>query len=201
MTKYNVHIYREMRLVFQDIEAETPEQAAETCRDFPAEEACGPAVDCDGETFSALVDVQGDLDCSRSVTVDFPPERQRKAAPALLEALTLCWEQLSLWVVDIESCDLSPEDDAALTKGCSAIAEAKADGISRPPTVLVEVIGGIAKVTATPCGINAVIVDWDTVEIGDDNYVRSVIDEVKGSSLEESVKADLLVTLEQRLTV
>ena len=55
------------------------------------------------------------------------------AAPELLEALKLCWQQLSLWVADTESCDLSPEDDEALAKACDAIAQAEAAGITLAP--------------------------------------------------------------------
>ena len=35
MTNYNIHIYREIRLVFRDIKAETPEAAAAIARDRP----------------------------------------------------------------------------------------------------------------------------------------------------------------------
>jgi hypothetical protein len=96
MTIYNVHIYREMRLLFQDIAADSPEQAAESCSEFPEDAACGSAVDCDGETFAALVDVQGDYDHSQSVMIDLEPERMRRAAPALLAACRLVvdrWER------------------------------------------------------------------------------------------------------------
>src|SRR4051794_31531924 len=59
MTTYNVHIYREMRLVFGGIRAESHEAAATIARDKPTEHADDIA-DCDGETFYACVDVQGD---------------------------------------------------------------------------------------------------------------------------------------------
>ena len=99
MTLYNVHLYREMRLVFLDIEADSPEEAAEACREFPDEAACGAAVDCDGETFAALVDVQGDFEHAHSVVIDFEAERIRKAAPNLLAALKVS-EGIVHWALD-----------------------------------------------------------------------------------------------------
>jgi hypothetical protein len=86
MTKYNVHIYREMRLFFPGIEATTPEEAANFAGDKPTYEA-EYTEDCDGENLSALVDVVGDDEFSQSATIDFEPERTRKAAPRLIEAL------------------------------------------------------------------------------------------------------------------
>ena len=90
MTKlYNVHLYREMRLYFQDIKADSPQQAAEACKDFPCDEAAGEAFDCDGETFAALVDAQGDFDHSESITIDFEAERSRKAGQAAVALLEM----------------------------------------------------------------------------------------------------------------
>jgi hypothetical protein len=42
----------------------------------------------------------------------------------LHEALSLCWHQLSLWVRDVETCDLSPEDAEALEKANAVLAKA-----------------------------------------------------------------------------
>ena len=86
MTQYNVHIYREMKLLFNRIEADTPETAAAKARDKLTGDA-DDIDDCDGETFAALVDVVGDERYEHSVTIDFEPERLRKAAPTLHEAL------------------------------------------------------------------------------------------------------------------
>ena len=121
MTNYIVHIYREMRLVFEGIEADTPEAAAAIARD----KLTGDADDiesCDGETFAALVDVAGDKEYGQSRTIDFEPERQRKAAPKLLAA---CRMVVDRW----EGGDL-----AEAARACSAaIAEAKADGFPSNP--------------------------------------------------------------------
>ena len=93
MTTYNVHIYREMRLVFGGIEAASPEEAAAIARDKLTEDA-DDFDDCDGETFCALVDVQGDEQHEQSRFIDFEPEQLRLAAPKLLEACHMvidCW--------------------------------------------------------------------------------------------------------------
>src|SRR5947209_4970481 len=76
MTRYNVHVYREMRLVFEGIEARG--RASAEADDIDAS---------DGETFAALVDVVGDEDFRHSQMLDFETERLRRAAPLLLEAL------------------------------------------------------------------------------------------------------------------
>jgi hypothetical protein len=86
MTKYNVHIYREMRLTFAGIEAETSEIAAAIARETPTGDA-DDIEDCEGETLTALVDLAGADDFAQSVTIEFEGQRMRKAAPDLLEAL------------------------------------------------------------------------------------------------------------------
>ena len=81
MTIHNVRIYREMRLVFGGIEAESPEAAALFARGKPTDEA-DSIDDCEGENLAALVDLAGDEDYEHSQFIDFEPERIRKAAPA-----------------------------------------------------------------------------------------------------------------------
>jgi hypothetical protein len=88
MTMYNVHIYREMRLNFQGIEADTHAAAAAIAHDKPTSEA-DEINDCEGESLAALVDVQGDEDYGQSCVIDFEGVRERKATPALLEACEL----------------------------------------------------------------------------------------------------------------
>lgn len=92
MTLYNVHLYREMRLHFPGITADTPEQAARFAADKPTAEA-EYTEDCEGDNLAALIDVAGDDEFTQSVTIDFEPERLRKAAPELLEALETLAEQ------------------------------------------------------------------------------------------------------------
>jgi len=86
MTFYNVHIYREIRLTYESIEADTAHAAAAIALDMSVG-AADDIDDCDGESFAALVDVAGDEEHGHSVTIDFEPERMRKVAAKLLEAL------------------------------------------------------------------------------------------------------------------
>jgi hypothetical protein len=129
MTLYNVHIYREMRLVYEGVEAETHEAAATIARDKPTGDADG-IDDCEGESFSALVDVQGDEDYAQSRMIDFETERQRKAARKLLAALESLADQAD------EDC---PEEHRsrhfrdALEEARDAIADAEAAGIVPEP--------------------------------------------------------------------
>jgi hypothetical protein len=118
MTTYNVHMYREMRVIFGGIEAETPEAAAAIARDKPTEDAAD-IEDCNGDNLAALIDVAGDEDYSQSVTIDFEAERTRKAAATLLAACRMVVER---W----ETGDL-----AEAARMCqSAIAEAAAANIT-----------------------------------------------------------------------
>jgi hypothetical protein len=106
-----------MRLVFDGIEAETPETAAAIARDMLTRDAV-EIDDCEGMTLSALVDVDGDEECEHSVVIDFEEERQRKAAPVLLAA---CRMVVARW----EHGDL-----AEAARACSdAIVAAEAAGI------------------------------------------------------------------------
>ena len=122
MTLYNVHIYREMRLLFGGIDAETPEAAALIARDKPTEEA-DSVNDCNGDDLSALVDEAGDEEYERSVAIDFEVERQRQAASRMLEALRAFVEADSL----AEQCgEWKWENlDHAFALARSAIAEAE----------------------------------------------------------------------------
>jgi hypothetical protein len=61
MNTYNVHIYREMRLYFPGIRADSHEAAARIAADKCTEEA-NFIEDCQGENLIALVDVQGDAE-------------------------------------------------------------------------------------------------------------------------------------------
>ena len=85
MPIYNVHVYREMRLRFDDVEAAGPEEAAGKARDMHFDDAADWG-DCEGESLAALVDLRGDEAFLESRVIDFEPGRLLKAAPALLEA-------------------------------------------------------------------------------------------------------------------
>ena len=124
MTQYIVHIYREMRLTFADIEADTPEAAAALARDKTTDQSDN-IEDCNGDDLSALVDVAGDEDYRQSVTVDFEAERIRKAAPKLLAALEYVRATLKLRHLDEATDD---EVEEALKIAQTAVAEAKGAG-------------------------------------------------------------------------
>jgi hypothetical protein len=109
MTLYNVHIYREMRLKFDGIEAPTPEEAAQAAGELSLKVA-DDFDECDGETFTALMDVIGDENYQHSVTIDFEPERRRKATAQLLE---VC-ETLARRLPELD-------DDAAPLAGSDAV--------------------------------------------------------------------------------
>ena len=130
MTHYIVHIYREMRLSFEDIEADTPEAAAAIARDKPTSDA-DDIEDCEGENLSALVDVAGDEEYAQSRYIDFESERQRKAAPKLLDTLKVA-EGFVHWALD-HGGDRQGTP-AALTLIRNTIGEAEACGIRAEPS-------------------------------------------------------------------
>lgn len=131
MTIYNIHIYREMRLVYGGIEANSHEAAAAIARDRPTDQA-DSIVECDGETIAALVDVAGDEEYAQSRIIDFEPERQRRAAPKLLAALKTFIEADAL----ADECHEWKWENLehAFRLAREAVAEAEAAGlVSLPP--------------------------------------------------------------------
>ncbi|MDY3551445.1 hypothetical protein R5W24_000521 [Gemmata sp. JC717] len=84
---YTVYVYREMRLRFDGIQAESPEQAAEQAKDLSLKVA-DEIDECEGETLAALVDLDSDEQHEQSRTIDFEAGRMLKAEPKLLAALT-----------------------------------------------------------------------------------------------------------------
>lgn len=70
MPKYNVHLYREMRLYYPDIEAETPQAAARLASEKLTRDAA-TVEDCYGTDLAALVDHDGDEDLENSAVIDF----------------------------------------------------------------------------------------------------------------------------------
>jgi hypothetical protein len=124
MTTYNISIFREMRLAFGGIEADSPEAAAAIARAKPTDQADSIDDECDGETLAALVDVAGDEEHRHTRAIDFEPERQRKAAPRLRSALEFALEFLRA--------NDDGEDDvrSRIAAGEAALAEADAAGIA-----------------------------------------------------------------------
>lgn len=80
--KFRVHLYREMRLTFNDIEAETHEKAADIATNMETDRA-DACEDCDGNNIAALVDVVGDDEFKNSKVIDFfdlkPVDRSQQA--------------------------------------------------------------------------------------------------------------------------
>lgn len=71
MPTYNVHVFREMRLLFPGVEAATPEEAADVARGRPTGEAHA-IEDCEGVDLAALVDVVGDEEYRQSKWINYP---------------------------------------------------------------------------------------------------------------------------------
>jgi hypothetical protein len=132
MTIFNVHIYKEMRLVFSGIDADSHEAAAEIARDKLTEDA-DSIDDCEGETLSALIDVQGDEEYAQSRVIDFEGELSRKVAPKLLEALIVA-DGFVEWAFD-HAAD-SNATAAALRFIRSTIAQAEAADVHSETSAL-----------------------------------------------------------------
>jgi hypothetical protein len=131
MTIFNVHIYREMKLRFDGVEADTPEAAATIAHGKPTGDA-DDIIDCDGEDFAALVDVAGDEEFEQSRTIDFEPERQRKACPKLLDALR--WITCCPMIVGPADTTAYIVSDERIAQARAAVAEAEAARIPSRPT-------------------------------------------------------------------
>jgi hypothetical protein len=131
MTLYNVHIYREMRLFFERIEADTAEAAAAIARDRPTEDA-DDIEDCDGEDFGALVDVVGDDEFEHFEMIEFEAERLRKVVPEMLAALQECIGQIHALLPRHQQSDSTLDNIPAVLKARVAIAKATAVPTDQP---------------------------------------------------------------------
>jgi hypothetical protein len=170
-----IHIYREMRLRFDSIEADTSEAAAEKAKHMLLEDAAD-FDECDGETFAALVDVQGDENYEHSRVIDFEAERHRKAAPKFLKAI----EQMARLKMDGEDGFIMENDDAVdtlhsiidmarvlvkeiVTPAKDAAPELPAVQVpAEARTIRIEVRGGVVQeVSDVPPGWTYQIIDYD----------------------------------------
>jgi hypothetical protein len=116
MTLYNVHLYREVHLTYESIEADTAEAAAAIALDRSVG-AADDIDDCHGRTFAVVIDVAGDAGWSPSQTIDFESEQSRKATQVLVKALTACVNYLA------DDLDESDETEARIFRdACEAIA-------------------------------------------------------------------------------
>jgi hypothetical protein len=125
MPLYNVHVYREMRLLLAGIEAGSHEEAAALARECDTAEA--DVIDhCDGDTFAALVDVAGDEEYEQSRFVTFEAEWLRQAAPALLAAVVDCIRQIHALLPAHQQGDRTLDNIPAVLRARAAIAGATA---------------------------------------------------------------------------
>jgi hypothetical protein len=125
MAQYTVHIFREMRVSFAGIEADTPEAAAAIAHDMTTDQA-DDIEECNGDDLSALVDIAGDEDYSQSVMIDFEPERIRKAASKLLVALEEIIGYAENEAYSLENLKDSPEAEAEAERAWKAVESAQA---------------------------------------------------------------------------
>jgi hypothetical protein len=122
MTLFNVTAWCDRAFFTSfEVEADSPEQALTLAKARAENE---PADECDSnypwDTFQIC-----DANDNSLLTFQDDQAKLIEADSKLLAALKLCHEQLSLWVADTETSDLSPEDDEALRKAADAIAEAE----------------------------------------------------------------------------
>lgn len=133
MTTYNVHIYREMKLRFDGIEADSHEAAASIARQKPTDQA-DSTDDCEGENIAALIDVVGDEEFAESRIIDFEPVRERQAAGKLLDSSLLATAYIRYVKGRVpelhREADGSPSVEQAVN---SAIAAAQSAGILPEP--------------------------------------------------------------------
>lgn len=125
MTRYNIHLYREMRLHFVGIDADGPDEAAAVAARRATDEA-DDIQDCEGQNHAALVDVEGDDDYEHSVTIEFEGERRRKAASALLASLVAVLPYAQSEAYCLEKLKDSPEATAEADRAWQAIEAAEA---------------------------------------------------------------------------
>jgi len=121
----DVHLYRELRLLFEGIEAASAEEAADIARRRSHEEAHF-IDDCHGEDFAALVDVTGADSYEQSRFIAFEAERLRQAAPKLLEAVQECIRQIHALLPPYQQSDSTLDNLPAVLKARAAIAIATA---------------------------------------------------------------------------
>ena len=169
MTTYNVHVYREMRLAFGGIDAQSPEAAANIARDKSTDEA-DSIDDCEGETLAALVDVVDDEDYGQSRMIDFEGERTRKAANAMLTTLKALAELRRKWrsqdeaetIDSIEYMDgLDFLDLDAVIAEAIVCGVTPADAAAIHPVVAIEVCGGLIDAVDATVPVHVVVADWD----------------------------------------
>lgn len=102
MPRYNVHLYREMRVRYRDVIADTPQHAATIVKDIDPE-LCdyeNDIVECEGQSFAAIVDELvepevGSDDVACETPLQFEYGALRDAATLLLNACDSALARLS----------------------------------------------------------------------------------------------------------
>ena len=107
MTTYTVHLYREMHLVFRDIEAQTPEEAARLTANRSTNDAefCD---DCEGLSYSAHVEPEGGdpSDASELVRLRADGGEVAPASEPVTNAMRAAWAEACVRVfVQHTGCD------------------------------------------------------------------------------------------------
>ncbi len=109
MTLYNVHIYRELRLRFDGIEAESPEAAANIARAGLTEDA-DHIEPCDGDTFAAFVDGVRDEEFRQSQVIDFDPPEKPIVIITVRGGLVQAVHSIKPVTVFVEDWDCPPDE-------------------------------------------------------------------------------------------
>jgi hypothetical protein len=107
MTTYTVHVYREMRIIFRDIEAASHREAAYIASDMPTED--GERVeDCEGFSHSAFVEAEGgDGPDERPVTLRADGGEIEPAPDSVSNRMRASWAEAALGVfIQHTGCDL-----------------------------------------------------------------------------------------------
>jgi hypothetical protein len=121
MTTYDVRLHREIMLTFYDIEANSPEGAANIARDGLAKQA-DDIDDCD-DLYAQVIVVEGEP--HSPVNIVFEAGKSNQAAAKLLAAL-----EGALYALDENRDGSGPSKQTAIANALVAIAEAKAAGIA-----------------------------------------------------------------------
>jgi hypothetical protein len=147
-----------MRLVFNDIEAASPEKAACIAGEKHFDD-CNDWSDCEGENLSALVDYAP----HEGVVIDFEAGRLRAHGPKLIAVLNKLLPEIDS-EIEQRKHGGNAEDWAVLQvlsdEAHAAVREAQGNG--PPKTITVHVEGGMVQdVTGIPAGCEVRVEDYD----------------------------------------
>ena len=169
LTRYTVHVYREMRVKFEGIEAASPEEAADQARDLPTELA-REFVDCEGEDFCTLVDVLGDEDYAQSRIIDCGGERNRKVACVMRVALGRLVTAADSLAAAIDGAtdqfaDETTQLESALRSARDALAGTRYPDPANPPPLLVPLRADLRNLDAVLGQKGMVALIWSIADV------------------------------------